>query len=212
MPVQRCAGYAELAARPLANGEAPFRGEQPDPVREVPRRRNDADDVRRHRPGIHEFLLHFPEGGVIVLHQLRAREAHGVYVIADVKEGEDAGPTLRRVQPVAAPGIFSDVGVAAIPDVNAVQRVIEQRQKDEQPLHPMYEGQAGQKLYLIVIRLRAFHRFGVGDEVLNQECADGHDARERMQTPQEERVAFARTQRSYSFRDPGGTGFNRTGR
>ena len=145
-------------------------------------------------------MLHLPEGGVVAAaHQVHAAEAHVIEVVQDVEEGDHAGPALRGVQPVAGPGILADVRLAAIPDVEAVERVIEQGQEDEAPLQHANERQAGEELDLVVVGLRALGRLGVGDEVLEQECADGNDAGQRVQPAQQERVALAGAERRNSL-------------
>jgi hypothetical protein len=59
-------------------------------------------------------------------------EAQGISVLHYVDEGDDAGPALRGVEPVARPGIIGDVGLALIPDEDAVEAVVEDRNPDEE--------------------------------------------------------------------------------
>jgi len=52
-------------------------------------------------------------------------------MLHDVDEGDDAGPALRGIEPVAGPGIIGDVGLALIPDEDAVKSVVEDRNPNE---------------------------------------------------------------------------------
>ena len=101
--------------------------------------------------------------------QVHAGEAQGISVLHDVDERDDAGPALRGVEPVARPGIIGDVGLALIPDEDAVEAVIEDRNPDEKQLQQKNEGQAVQKRDLPAIGVGAFEGFGVRDEVFEKE-------------------------------------------
>ena len=57
-----------------------------------------------------------------------------------------------------------------------VEPVKQQRNEDEDPLQHVHKRQAGEELHLVVVGLDAIGRFGIGDEVLDQKRADGHDA------------------------------------
>jgi hypothetical protein len=73
--------------------------------------------------------------------------------------------------------------------------VIENRNPDKKQLQQKNARKAIQKLDLPSIGDRALEGFSVRNEVLEKECADGHDAAERMQTPQPKRNALASAQR-----------------
>ena len=75
-------------------------------------------------------------GGMGVVY--RAEDTSPVsYTHLDVykrQECDAAGPALRCVHPVAGPGIFANVPLAAIPDVETIQRVECDRQPDSKQL------------------------------------------------------------------------------
>ena len=97
-----------------------------------------------------------------------AREANMPGMPAHVKKGDGAGPALRGVHPVAGPGIPANIGVAAIPDVEAIERVKENREPDAEQFQRDDKRETGEKFDLLGIRRRAIDGEGVGDEVLNQ--------------------------------------------
>src|SRR5208283_2111586 len=193
---QQQAEISKPAARPFAGRDAPLRGEQRQAVAEMPGSGYDADRVKGDHPRILEFSLHFGERLHGVRRQVDAGEAQVIRVLHHVDQRDDAGPALRGVEPVSLPRISADIGLALIPDVDAVEAVVEDRNPDEEQLQKKNEGEAVQKLDLIAIGLNAFEGFGVGDEVLEKEGTDGYDAAERMQTAQQERRALASAQRS----------------
>src|ERR1019366_2223806 len=179
---QSSANVAELASRVIAGRQTPLGRKQPNTVSEMPRRGNDSDDVEGYRPRTLEVEPHFRECVLIATaHQMYTREPHIDDVVRDIDEGDNAGPALRGIKPIAGPGIVADIRIAFVPDVQAVDPVIQQRQEDEHPFQHVHEWQAGEELYLIVVGLNALGRFRVGNEVFNQESADGHNAGERMQ-------------------------------
>src|SRR5271169_290370 len=101
-------------------------------------------------------------------------------VLHDVDEGDYARPALGRVEPVAGPRVIRDVALASIPDVKAVEAVVEDRNPDEEQLQQKNAGQAVEELDLFPVGYGAVEGFGVRDEVLDQEGTDGYDAAERM--------------------------------
>jgi hypothetical protein len=78
-----------------------------------------------------------------------------------------------------------------IPDVDAVEAVIQNRDPDEEQLEKEYAGQAVQKLDLLAVRRGTFEGFGIGDEMFEKKSSDGHDSAERVETSQPERNALA---------------------
>ena len=103
-------------------------------------------------------------------------------MLHDVDERDDAGPTLRGIEPIAGPGIIGDVGLALIPDEDAVEAVVEDRNPNEKKLKQKNEGQAVQKCDLPTIDLGAFEGFSVRDEVLEKKGSNGDNAAEGVQT------------------------------
>ncbi len=87
--------------------------------------------------------------------------------------------------PVAGPGIVGDVALAAEPDVEAVERVVENRQPDPEQLQIENERKAGEQFDLLGVRAGPAGGERVGDEVLNQERAYRNDAAERMKLAQQ---------------------------
>src|SRR5271169_3472225 len=121
-----------------------------------------------------------------------------ISMLHHVGERDDAGPALRSVKPVARPGISADVGRALIPDVDAVEPVVKNRNPDEEQFQKKNERQAVQKLDLFSVGDRAFEGFGIRDEVFEKKSSDRYDAAERMQTAEQERRSLASTEGSDS--------------
>ena len=192
---ERGADIAEALARGFAGSDAPLGGEEPDAVREVPADGDHGDDVDGEHPGIRQLMLHLGEGRVGIFGQADAHEALAKDVLDDVSEGDEAGVALGHVHPVAGPGVVDDVGLAAQPDVDAVDAVIEDGQEDEDPLEHADQRQAVEELDLRAVGDGAFERFEVREQVLEQKSADGNDAEQRMQLAPEEGVSLAGAQR-----------------
>lgn len=93
-----------------------------------------------------------------------------------VEECNGAGPSLRRIHPVAGPRIFRNIAFAAIPDKETVKRVIQNRQPDTEQLQSHNEREAAQEFNLFAVRARPLSRKGVRKEVLDEKQADGNDA------------------------------------
>src|SRR5580658_10598734 len=98
----------------------------------MPRSSDDSDRVEGDHPRILKLMLDFSERLIRMRSQDRTGEAQRVRVLHYVDECDDAGPALSRVKPVATPRIISNIAVAAIPDVDAVEAVIEDRNPDEE--------------------------------------------------------------------------------
>src|SRR5580704_218084 len=143
-----------------------------------------------------EFALYLGESIHRVRGQVYTGEAQRICVLDHIDEGDNSRPALRGIKPVALPRVCAEVGVAAPPDVNAVQSVVEDRNPDEENLHRENEREAVQKRDLSAIGLGSVKGLEVRNEVLEQKCADGHDAGERMQASQQKRIALARSQGS----------------
>ena len=107
-------------------------------------------------------------------------------MLQDVGERDQAGVALGNVHPVPCPGIVDDVGLAAQPDPDAVDGVIEDGQKDEDPLQHAHQRQAVEELDLLAVGSGALERLEVREQVLEQKCADGDDAQQRMQLAPDE--------------------------
>ena len=122
---------------------------------------DDAERVEGDHPRIVELRLHLGKCQVWIRRQVHAGKAQRVSMLHDVDEGDDAGPALRGIEPVAGPGIIGDVAFALIPDEDAVKSVVEDRNPNEKQLEKKNEGQAVQKRDLPAIGLGAFEGFGV---------------------------------------------------
>src|SRR6202035_2049532 len=101
--------------RSFSGNDAPLRREQPDAVSKVPRRRDQAGNIKQEQRSLKHFRLHLAERSVRICVQVNAGKAHGPGVPNDVKECDAAGPALRRVHPVSGPGIFDGIPVAPVP-------------------------------------------------------------------------------------------------
>src|SRR5437667_6488285 len=104
-----------------------------------------------------------------------AGEANMPGMPAHIEEGNGAGPALCGVHPVAGPGILANIGVAAIPDVEAIERVKENREPDAEQFQRDDKRETGEKFDLLGIRRWAVDGEGGGDEVINQDISDCHD-------------------------------------
>ncbi len=175
---------------------------------------DDAERVEGDHPRIVELCLHLRKCQVGMRRKMNAGEAQGVSMLHDVDECDDAGPALGSVEPVAGPGIVGDVGLALIPDEDAVERVVEDRNPNEKQFQQKNERQAVQKCDLPAVGVCAFEGFGVRDEVFEKESPDGDDAAEGVQAAQQKRGALASAQRSDAGLDFGSdfTGSDGTGR
>ena len=201
----RDADISEPAAGAISHRNAPLGTEEPDAICKVPRSRDDPDYVEEKGPRDRHFTLHLAEGqevsrnAISRAEQMWPQHAHGVNVPADVDEGDQAGPTLRGVHPVAGPRILGDVAFAAEPDVEAVNGVIEERNIDADPLEHLGEGKSGEELDLFGIGMRAIGGEGIGNEMLDQERPDRNDAAQRMQSPEKKGIALSGTQGRHSL-------------
>jgi hypothetical protein len=123
--------------------------------------------------------------------QLYAGEALTPDVLDDVGEGDEAGDALGEIHPVAGPGVDIYSCPAAEGDEDAVESVEGERDEDEGPLEHADEREGVEELYLQPIRKWPIDGFVVGEDVLDEEGADGDDAGERVQLAPEEGVALA---------------------
>src|ERR1035441_4272872 len=101
--------------------------------------------------------------------QVHAGEAQKVSMLHHEDERDDAGPALRRVEPVARPWVIANVGLALIPDVDAIEAVVEDRNPDEEQFEEKNSGQAVQKLDLLAVGDGTFEGFSVRNEVRSEE-------------------------------------------
>ena len=201
------ANPGEAPPRLFAWRDTPLGREEPDSVGKVPADGDHGDDVEGQDPGIRKFCLHLVKRHARIVGQVRAHETLGGHVVADVNECEDAGPALRGVHPVAGPGVIHDVRSAAEPNEDAVDGVVSDGNENENPFQHAHRRQAIEELHLRRVGRGAFQRLEVGDEMLQQKCADGNDAEQGMQLVPEERVAFAGAKRLYAARTCGAAGF-----
>src|SRR5207247_7381930 len=81
-----------------------------------------------------KLILHFAEGRAGIGQDMHAAEAQMPGVPDHVEEGDGAGPALRSEHEIAGPGIIRNVAFSAIPNVEAIQRVIENGQPDSEQL------------------------------------------------------------------------------
>src|SRR6266849_3181668 len=95
--------------------------------------------------------------------QIDSSKPHRPRMPDDVGEGNAASPALRRVHPVPAPGIRNRVPVAAVPDIESVERVERDRQPDPKQLKKEHEGKIAEKAYLPGISIGAADGGRVGN-------------------------------------------------
>src|SRR5579864_502548 len=170
------ANFEEPFLRLLAGDDAPLRAEEPDSVRKVPRGGDESDDVEGEQEGRVNFPLDFREGLRRHIVKVDAGETHRVGVPDDVDERDAAGPSLEGVHPVAGPGILANVRIAAIPDVEAVQAVIQDRNPDTEQFQEEHKRQVREEADLARVAVGPADRGGVGNQnVLEQKCADGNN-------------------------------------
>ncbi len=136
-----------------------------------------------------------------MLRELDAHEALADDVLPYIDDGDEAGVSLGGVHPIAGPGVVDDVGLAAEPDPNAVEAVIEDGQEDEDPLEDTDEGKAVEELDLVAIGDGAFEGLEVGEDVLEKEGADGDDPEQRVELAEEEFVSLGGAQGRHAFAD-----------
>src|SRR5579863_6679172 len=129
--------------------------------------------------------------------QVDAGEAHRIGVPHDVDERDATGPALHGVHPVAGPGIRRRIRLAAIPDVETVERVIGDGNPDAEQLEKEDQRKVCQKADLTGVSRGPADRRGVRDQnVLEQECADGDYAGQGMKAAQKKRRSLTSPQRS----------------
>jgi len=143
-------------------------------------------------------MLHLGEGRAGVFGEAHAKEALTEHVLDDVNEGDVAGPALNRVQPVPCPGVIDDVAFAAQGNVDAVEGVVGEGNEDESPLEDADQGQRIEEPDLGGVGGWPFECFKVGEDVLDEEGADGDDAGEGVQLAQQEGIALASAERFYT--------------
>src|SRR4051812_12733590 len=114
-------------------------------------------------------------------------------MLDDVGEGYDSCPALGDVKPVAGPGGIHDIRLAAQPDVQAVNAVIEDGDEDEGPFEHADQGQGIEELDLRGIGHGAFEGFEIGEDVLDEEGTDRDDSGQRVQPAPDEGVPLAGT-------------------
>src|SRR5579872_17552 len=118
------ADVAELSPRAIARRDPPLRGKQPKSISEVPGCTENSKRVERDRPRAHKFRLYLSECRRGMAENVNATEPQVPGVPDHVEERDRACPALRRVHPVSRPRILCHVAFAAIPDIEAIQRVI----------------------------------------------------------------------------------------
>src|SRR6185312_3951344 len=114
-------------ARSFTHSDAPLRAKKVYPISKVPRGSNDSDQIKHSGPPVLKLSLHLAKGCIGMREQVCTGEAHSVGMPDDVGEGDSAGPALRGIHKVSRPGIVANVGLAAEPDIEAVERVIQKR-------------------------------------------------------------------------------------
>src|ERR1700736_5739917 len=118
----------------------------------------------------------------------------------DVDECNPARPALGGVHPIPRPRICNRISIAAIPDIKTVERMKSDRQPDPKQLKKEHKRKIPKKAYLPRVSVGPADGGGVRNQnMFDQECAYGHNARKRMQPAQQKRCTLAGTQRSYTL-------------
>jgi len=108
------------------------------------------------------------------------------------RERHDAGDALRDVEPVLAERVLGHVGLRLAEQHHAVTCVEQERQHDGDELDQRERRDLLDVIDRVVEGLLPAERARVRPQVLDEERADGHDARERVELPEEKAVAGPR--------------------
>src|SRR5438445_773017 len=134
---------------------------------------------------VKHFILHFAECQIRAPKNVGSAEAQMPRMPNHIEESDGTRPALRGVHPITRPGIISHVTFTAIPNVEPVKRVIENRQPDAEQFKPHYERKAAEKFDLFGICARASRGERIGDKMLNQEQANRNNSAEGVQPAQQ---------------------------
>src|SRR6202020_2361855 len=175
----------ESFLRLIARDDSPFRREQPYAIGEVPRGADQSDDIESEQERILYFCLHFAERGHGIVVQVRAGKPHGIGVPDDVKERDATRPALRCVHPIAGPRIIANVAVSAIPDVEAVESVKQDRQPNTEQFQEENQRKIREKTNLAGVGCGTGDRRRDRDQnMFEEEAADRNNSRKRVEPPQ----------------------------
>src|ERR1700753_2427491 len=132
------AGVAGHALRALADDDAPVNGEEPQPVRQVPHGRRDADEIDDEDDDATELAAHDFISQIRILgdreivESRNQAEAEVEHVKRDEEEEDYPRDALDCIEPVARIRVREVVGSRLPCDEQPVNRVINQRKKDAQ--------------------------------------------------------------------------------
>jgi hypothetical protein len=158
------------------HSQPPLTGEIPDPDTEMEGRGQDTEGHKEKEIGIGQIMLDVEVGGLAV-----SEPAFGIEMPADVEESDEAGIALQGVQPVLDPGIGRDVGLAAEPDVNAVEAVEKHGKKNEGPFNKETERDGLKLARNGVIFIGTDESGAVGPQMFSQKSSDWDDSRKRVE-------------------------------
>src|SRR5262249_53833270 len=100
---------------------------------------------------------------------------------ANIGERNQARVPLKRVKPVPHPRIGRHVRFSAQPDVNAVNAVEQNRQKDRAPFDKWAKRNRLQLARHFVVPLRAYQSRAVRTKMFGEECSDWNDSGKRRE-------------------------------
>src|SRR5256886_8793922 len=169
------------ASSAIAGSDTPLGREQPQPICEVPRGAKNSHGVEGHCPRMLKFQLHFTEGGSGMCQQVDAAEAQMPGMPGHIEKGDGAGPTLSGIHPVARPRVVHDVGISAIPDIEAVKGVIQNGKPDLEEFESYDERVSSQRNSLFRIRARPSSGEGVGNQMYDQKESSRTNSAKRVQ-------------------------------
>ena len=183
-------GHADGGPGPGALGgaaghDAPVEREAPEPVAEVERRREHADQIEHGQGGRLHLVLHQLEHVAGVDPEPRA-EAGREHVVGDEGDQEHAGEALPGEHVVAGVRQARRVELRLEDDDQSEDRVEQDRDGDAEQLDQVEVGEGLEEFDLLVVGRRALQRERVGEKVLAQEHADRDDSGEAVEPAERE--------------------------
>ena len=169
---------AKMASGALGfNGgsESPLAEKIPDADAEMEGGGENADGGESKKIRIHEEVLNFVVSGAAV-----CEPALSVKMPGDVDEGDEAGVTLRGVEPVPYPGVGGDVGLATYPYIDAIAGVVEHGEEDEGPFDERAKGNGLEISRDLIVFGPGDEDGAVGPEMFGEKRANGNDSGKRV--------------------------------
>src|SRR5207245_10337004 len=96
-----------------------------------------------------KLILHFAKSCAGISQNVHTTEAQMPCVPHHVEEGNGTRPALRSKHEVTGPGIVCNVALSAIPNVEAVQRVVKNGQPDSEQIQIKEKRKAREQFNLL---------------------------------------------------------------